>query len=120
MAVVTYQGGCRSSKAGLVMIASYTVKNKNQAHKKGCPCWAAPKRRLVCFDQAAGSTDCGLRGSPRIRITMRIVDEKVNTAATSALKMPLLYHIVDCHQSLTVLVTCPTDSPATRCNNSCI
>jgi hypothetical protein len=61
-----------------------------------------------------------LRGSPRIRITMRIVEEYVNTAATSDLKMPLLYHIVDCLQPLTVLVTHLTDSPATQCENGCI
>jgi hypothetical protein len=36
--------------------------------------------------------DFGSRGSPRIRITMRIVEEKANMAATSNLKMASLYH----------------------------
>lgn len=36
--------------------------------------------------------DFGARGSPRIRITMRIVEEKANMAATSNLKIPSLYH----------------------------
>jgi hypothetical protein len=40
----------------------------------------------VCFDQAAGSMDNGSRGSPRIRITMRSVEEKKNIAATFDLK----------------------------------
>jgi hypothetical protein len=34
--------------------------------------------------------DFGLRGSPRIRITMRRVEENANIAATSNLKMSLL------------------------------
>jgi hypothetical protein len=59
--------------------------------QKGCPCWTALEKQIVCFDQAAGSTDIGSRGSPRIRITMRMVEEKKHIAATSNRKRYLDY-----------------------------
>jgi hypothetical protein len=42
--------------------------------------------------------DFGSRGNPRIRITMRTVEENANIAATSSLKMHPLYH-TPCNQA---------------------